>query len=500
MKIVQETSDSIINLALDTIKKEKQALVFVNTKRGAEKQAEDIARKIKEKNEGLVKLGDKIEKVLSRPTPQCTRLGYCIRKGIAFHHAGLHAQQRDIVEEGFKEGVIKIICSTPTLAAGLDLPAFRAIIRDLKRYSGRFGMTYIPVLEFQQMMGRAGRPKYDSFGEGICIAKNERDNEEIYNRYILGEVEDIYSKLAVEPVLRTYLLSLIATNFVSSREEILHFFEKTFWAYQYKDMAELEDKISKMLDLLVEWEFLVSVGKGGGEFVNAEEFSQEKYKATPLGERVAELYIDPLTARDFIIALRKGGKNEVKEFSFLHLISMAPDMQPLIRVRSKEYDDIQEKLVEFEAYLLLNEPSLYDPEHEDFLDGIKTAFVFHEWMEEKDDVYLMEHYNITPGILRIKLGVGDWLLYCCAELCKLTGEKELVKHVNKARFRLKYGVKEELLPLLKFEGIGRVRARMLFKNKIKNVRDVKKALLSTLSNLLGKKIAANLKKQVGEKV
>jgi len=91
-------------------------------------------------------------------------------------------------------------------------------------------------------------------------------------------------------------------------------------------------------------------------------------------------------------------------------------------------------------------------------------------------------------------------LYTILLFFLLIGEKELIKHINKTRFRLKHGVKEELLPLLRFEGIGRIRARKLFNNKIKDVRGVKQASIATLSHLLGKKLAQNMKKQVGEKV
>ena len=65
-------------------------------------------------------------------------------------------KQRELIEDNFREGVIKIICATPTLAYGLSLPAFRSILKDLRRYGPR-GMAYIPVLEYLQMSGRAGR-------------------------------------------------------------------------------------------------------------------------------------------------------------------------------------------------------------------------------------------------------------------------------------------------------------------------------------------------------
>lgn len=147
------SSDATLNICLDTLAKGKQALVFCNTKRGAESQAERTAHAIDTNNPALEALSEDVLNVLASPTKQCRRLATCIRKGVAFHHAGLHAKQRELIENNFREGLIKIICSTPTLAMGLDLPAFRVVIRDLKRFgdSGAWGMQDIPVLEYHQM-------------------------------------------------------------------------------------------------------------------------------------------------------------------------------------------------------------------------------------------------------------------------------------------------------------------------------------------------------------
>ncbi|MEK6874532.1 MAG: helicase-related protein [Nanoarchaeota archaeon] len=132
--IEQKTRDSFLNLILDTLHKQKQALVFVNTKKSAEKQAEDIAKYLKRGSTTHEELAKKILSVLAAPTQQCARLAGCIKAGIAFHHSGLHTKQREIIEEAFKRKDITIICATPTLAAGVDLPAFRAIIKDIKRF------------------------------------------------------------------------------------------------------------------------------------------------------------------------------------------------------------------------------------------------------------------------------------------------------------------------------------------------------------------------------
>ncbi|MBS3165548.1 hypothetical protein J4444_00340 [Candidatus Woesearchaeota archaeon] len=245
--------DDIQRIALETLDMNKQALIFLPSRASAEKTAEDIAKLTSLNNPDIEK---NILGVVSSPTKQCRKLSLCVKKGIAFHHSGLVSSQREIVEDEFKKGNIKIICATPTLAAGVNLPAFRVIIKSLKRYNEKWGMDWIPVLEYLQMAGRAGRPDYEKSGEAIVIAKDEREKEEIYERYICGDPEEIYSKLAVEPVLRTYLLALISSGLINNHESMMEFFSKTFWAYQFKDMNQLEKIMDKMLKLLKDWQFV----------------------------------------------------------------------------------------------------------------------------------------------------------------------------------------------------------------------------------------------------
>ncbi|MBI2658980.1 hypothetical protein HYX05_02655 [Candidatus Woesearchaeota archaeon] len=114
IKLDDEFDSSVLNIALDTIKIGKQALVFANTKKSAEKTAEDISKKIKSDDAQLKLLSDKALNVLSKPTKQCERLAFCLKKGIAFHHAGLTQEQKAIIEDNFRNGAIKIICCTPT--------------------------------------------------------------------------------------------------------------------------------------------------------------------------------------------------------------------------------------------------------------------------------------------------------------------------------------------------------------------------------------------------
>ncbi len=493
--------DDLIRLALETIEKNKQAIIFAPSRASAEKSAEEISNLTIFQHPELEK---EILHAASTPTKQCRRLSHCIRKGIAFHHAGLVEKQRNLIEDEFRKGTIKIVCSTPTLAAGLSLPAFRVIIKSLKRFSGTRGSDWIPVLEYLQMAGRAGRPEYESYGEAISMAKDEKEKEEIYQTYVLGEPEEIYSKLAVEPVLRTYLLSLISSGIISTEKQMKDFFSRTFWAQQFRDFAKLELIMDKMLNLLHQWGFVQIIdGKSDLDFISAKEFNQQKekkFQPTQLGKRISELYLDPLTARHLLDCLSNFSENK-NSFSLLHSISHTLEMRPLLRIKSKEQDKIQEGLVKNYDSLLEKEPSAFDFEYDSFMDSIKTSLFFEAWINEKDEDYLMEEYSIAPGEIRIKTEIADWLLYASEELVKINHPYHLaLKELHKLRIRVQNGVKDDLLPLLKLKGIGRVRARKLVNNGIKDLGDLKKLDLTSLSQILGVALALEVKKQLGEEI
>ena len=226
---------------------------------------------------------------------------------------------------------------------------------------------------------------------------------------------------------------------------------------------------------------------------------QEKLRPTPLGKRVSELYLDPLTARHLSDCLAVFDQHK-NAFSMLQMISHTLEMRPLLRVKSKEQEIIQQELTKRYNFLLKEEPGAHDIEYEDFVNSIKTALFFYAWIDEKDEDYLLEKYDVRPGEVRVKQETADWLLYASEELAMLQDHKTAVKELRKLRLRVEYGVKEELLTLLKLQGIGRIRARKLYSHGIKDIGDIKKTDVTTLSQLLGKAVAESVKKQVGEEV
>jgi len=491
LKLNSYSADSIINLIVDTLKKKKQVLIFVNAKRSAEKVALDIARFLERKkklslNLDLAKLktlSNELVSFLERPTVQCLRLGEAIKYGVCFHHSGLLSEQRELIERSFREGYVKVIVATPTLAAGVDLPAYRVIIRDLKRYS-RGRSVYIPIMEYMQQAGRAGRPKYDTVGEAIIVVSSQSERDKAVNDYINGMPEDIYSKLAVEPILRTFVLSLIASNFFKSEGELISFFSKTFWSYQFEDIDKIKFMIKGIVDELIEMNFL--------------SIRENSYSATHLGKRVAELYLDPLTAYDFVQGLEQIEKFDV--FAVLLLISKSLELRPLPSVYKKEVDELFELIQDVEKDILFDVPSEFDYDFEHFLKSVKFAKLLYDWINETDEEDLLEKYNIRPGELRVKLELVCWLVYALIELVKVLNKTRFVNDLFKLRLRLNYGAKEELIPLLKLKGIGKHRARLLYSKEIKNLGDVKKAGFQKLRSIIGEKIAVKILSQLNVEV
>ncbi len=512
MDIIQTTQNPVIDLVLDTLAKKKQALIFVGSKRSAQKTACDIALELKKQHKTqYLKISESLLSVLNQPTDQCKKLAQSSLYGIAFHHAGLATKQREIIEEQFRNTQLPIIVCTPTLAAGMDLPAFRTILKDVKRFNPPWGMQYIPVLEYLQMAGRAGRPGKEDFGEAILIAQSEAEFEKLTQVYIHGDVEDIYSKLAVEPVLRTYVLSLLATGVCQSRSELLSFFAKTFWAHQYGDMQHIQLIIQKVIDLLHSYKCITVTSteltpqKKTMEFQSATDLVQtdsQPIHVTRLGQRISQLYIDPFSANHIIEGLERCQKTstQITPFAILQLLSSTLELRPLLRVKAKEAKIYDAFLFEHEDELLQDLPTIYDEHYEDFTHSLKTTAYFLDWIDEKSEQELLKLYDIRPGEITAKNTLMDWLLYCSIELAHCLKLSKLYAPLQKIRKRLAYGVKEDVLALLQLKGIGRIRARKLLDKDISSIAQLKSIPFEDLCDILGKGLATDIKHQLGETI
>ncbi|MFQ5892478.1 MAG: DEAD/DEAH box helicase, partial [Candidatus Methanofastidiosia archaeon] len=381
-------------LTIDILREGGQALIFVNTRASARSTARKLSNYLK-------KSGFHSKELEFRESIYEKELSEFSRRGVSFHHAGLARKNRKIIEENFKKNKLKVLVATPTLAAGVNLPARRVIIRDYRRYYQNLGYRSIPVFEIKQMMGRAGRPKYDDRGEAVLLAKEEKEKDFLFEKYILSEPERITSKLSQEPVLRTHILSLIASNYVSSKIELENFFSKTFYAHQYR----IEDVIEKIKNIT--------------QYLRENEFIRD-FQATEFGIKTSQLYIDPTTA----IIFRKALRDEMPDFGILHAICSTPDLSNLY-LRRGEFEIYDALAIERGEEFLLEVPDyIYEPDvYEIFLSELKTAKLIEDWLYETPEEDLCRSYRVGPGDLYVLRENTDWLIYSFSEISKLFSYK-----------------------------------------------------------------------------
>ncbi len=547
----------------DTVESGGQLLIFVSTRKSAQSEArrlsERLLKYLKKEDPGeLARLEDIASDISNNldDSSVSENLANAVRGGVAFHHAGLTSSDRKKVEEGFKKRTIRCLVATPTLAAGVNLPARRVLIRDMKRWDDGYS-KWISVMEIQQMLGRAGRPKYDDKGEAwlLCKGQMARDQaDEIAKRYILGKPENIQSKLASEPPLRMHLLSSIATGGLTDLGSLRKFFKTTFFGYKSKT-NELRDRIDNILTWLTSEDMIIQEGidtelenkyafelqdklenedswddnvpdwvkvakenegivlneksaekshderkfKPSGlgfekaneidDFVSPEiknnKHSSMVYSASEFGNRICQLYLDPLSGATLRSGLRRAIRRlyhnqedmPVNNFSLLYLISSTPDFISFWP-KDSEYQEIITKS-SIEESSLLNESKVEDYH----LSYIKSSSVLEDWIKEATIRSIENKRGIAPGDLRMRTDLAEWLLYASKEIIRAddifgneySNEKEkLIQIIDTLRNRVRHGCKEELLQLVSLRGIGRKRARDLVDFGVTNPIDILK--------------------------
>ncbi len=454
-----------------------KVLVFESTRRNAESTAVKLCEKLR--ISGSKKAAKRI--IEENDGEMSIKLAECVEQGVAFHHAGLLSGQREAVEDEFRRGDVHVIVATPTLAAGVNLPARRVIVKSIYRYDGY--ARRIKVMEYKQMAGRAGRPGMDEEGEAIMIVQ-PKDRKLAVENYILGEPERITSKLGAETHLRFHSLSLLCEGYARSVRELSSFFSDTLFFRQNDISPDFE--LERVVNQLEKWGMVSGSNEG---FMTFDDRQSRNLSVTDFGMLVSRLYIDPLTGFIFKDVLEKCN---LSDLGILHLVCRTPDME---RLYLRKYDD----WVEEEAFAVKDElsyfPSTYSTEYEWFLSEVKTALCLRDWIEEIDENVICEKYSIAPGDLRRIVETAEWLLNALRRVAEFVNYEE-VGRISSLTLRMRHGVKEELLNLIEIKGVGRVRARKLYDRGIKTIDDVVKredTVLKILGKRLGKRIVAAAK-------
>ena len=485
-----------IRLGLDTVAEKHQCLIFAMTRKNAVAWAKeaglDVVKELKpNQKKELEKISKKIlPKEDYDNTKLTSELAKTVKNGTAFHHAGLDQRCRTIIENAFKNRHIKLLTATPTLAAGVNLPARRVVIPSVMRYTNN-GLEKISILEYKQMCGRAGRPQYDDMGESIIIAKGYPD--EILEHYVDGEPEPLESKtLDEDSSLRINLLGFIytASKFnPTSYEKIIKFFSQTFAAYQLSDDSVLEKKVTKQLEKLKEYGMITD---------------ENGFEPTKFGIRIFYLRIDPETAFDMTGYIEDYLRGTKHTFGILYMITNLHEFYSQYLIPDKYQGDMDD-LIDPNEKLYRNQEFLREY-------CFKSLLILYKWIDAMTYQDMSDHFDAEPGdIFYIKENAKD-LVYIFTEIIKFWRDyakenkqkkivseyQSLIDELDLLKLQIQHGVPEKYLELVKLKQIGRVRAQILYKNGFKNRLDLEKAKIEKLAKIdkIGLTIANNIKAEL----
>jgi len=485
-----------IGLGLDTVAEKHQCLIFAMTRKNAVAWAKeaglDVVKELKpNQKKELEKISKKIlPKEDYDNTKLTSELAKTVKNGTAFHHAGLDQRCRTIIENAFKDRHIKLLTATPTLAAGVNLPARRVVIPSVMRYTNN-GLEKISILEYKQMCGRAGRPQYDDIGESIIIAKGYPD--EILEHYVDGEPEPLESKtLDEDSSLRINLLGFIytASKFnPTSYEKIIKFFSQTFAAYQLSDDSVLEKKVTKQLEKLKEYGMITD---------------ENGFEPTKFGIRIFYLRIDPETAFDMTGYIEDYLRGTKHTFGILYMITNLHEFYSQYLIPDKYQGDMDD-LIDPNEKLYRNQEFLREY-------CFKSLLILYKWIDAMTYQDMSDHFDAEPGdIFYIKENAKD-LVYIFTEIIKFWRDyakenkqkkivseyQSLIDELDLLKLQIQHGVPEKYLELVKIKQIGRVRAQILYKNGFKNRLDLEKAKIEKLAKIdkIGLTIANNIKAEL----
>ncbi len=511
--------DSLLVLIEDTFNEMSeygqrwQVLIFRSSRLLTQRTAQRVAMFMRTHHYYELFDGNLVAQELERKVSEKTNLTELLielsKWGVAFHHSGLSRIEREIIENSFRRGLIGVLVATPTLAAGVNLPARRVIIEE-KYYDPEIGSRVeLSTADYKQRGGRAGRPGYDVVGEVFLIAKNRDTLERFVEKYVLGKAEEAKPVSGyVIPVVYSQVLALIVSKSKLSQRDLLDFFDKTFFAHyarihgDYYGLSILRSNILGAIDYLKKTDLIQEVPCND---------NSKCFRSTALGKKLTYLYLKPTSAKPILDLFRyweaslsaEVSWNRRKEIELLFAISAAPEslvvlrrllgkLNSLIETISSETPIIHElnafiptefwQIIEYKGRFL-------SAEDEELLAILGGTYILHRWIQGEPVGNILNPFlpNFGPGDLNELTRVASWLAYCAAELGATLGlPLTLIEQIKKLARRIHYGVPEELLLFVEnVESIGRTRALALKKAGLDTLEKIAAASLSELKRVEG---------------
>ena len=475
-------NDVVVKVIEKAIDDKSQALAFVSTRRFTESLATYVSGKINKKinkvqREKFKEVSEKLlevpKKKGSLPTSTCLKLAEVAEKGVAFHHAGLFNEQKEIIEDEFRNGNILMITATPSLMYGVNLPSKSVVIRDHTRWTSN-GPQSIPVFDYEQMSGRAGRPQYDDVGYSYLIAKTMDEAMNLEAFYIEGDIELTNSKLVDnKDAIYRQIIAQIASSLSKNLDDLTDFFGKTLYGYQMNNNPSMsffaEESLKYELETALNFLLKNGIIRATPEGLNTTEFGNLIARSNYTVETAVKI-------KEYL-----NGMNEFNPDEFIYALSETPDL-PLITFKGrKSKDPVQEKLSESGLFAV----DIGNPE--------ATTVSLIEWINERSEYDIENKYNVYSASTRRSAYEASRLVIFAKKTSEVLGEYSYLKDFDFLSARLYYGVKEDIIPLVVgVKRLGRKRARNVVQIFGNDLTDISESELQKIDGI-GPKLASKIK-------
>nr|XP_046232065.1 helicase POLQ-like isoform X4 [Scatophagus argus] len=503
--------DHVIALVTEVIPTHS-CLVFCPTKKNCENVAGMICKYLKEE---FLRHREAEKAVLLRELRAsgggalCPVLRRTVPYGLAYHHSGLTSEERKLVEEAYSNGVLCLLSCTSTLAAGINLPARRVILR-----SPYVATDFLKRSQYKQMVGRAGRAGIDSVGESILILQDKDRN--MAKSLVCAPMENCYSNLLHDggKCLQSLILSLVGLNITSSVDQVIDFLSGTLLYVQQRHLCvetSLWDVVRRCVNLLKDKDLIT---------VNAQPHGQT-LQVTKLGKATYKGSVD-LTFSDVLYRDLSKGLDGLLLNSCLHLVYLVtpydmisqckPDWMTYFRqftLLSAAEQRMSAVVGVPESFIARKAAGQTVKKGVDMeaVGRMYLALVLFGLLKETNLWSIADKFQLSRGFVQTLVNSSSAFCSCvlhfAEELEEFWPYKALLTELTR---RLSYCVKAELIPLMEVAGVMESRAKQLYNAGYKTLTHLANAdpavLSKAIENLYRKQanqIVASAKMLVNEK-
>jgi helicase len=380
-----------------------------------------------------------------------------------FHNADLLLKDRLALEDRFKNKDLRVIVATSTLAWGLNLPARRVIVTGVHR-----GLSVVENYDVWQMVGRAGRPRFDPVGDAYILVPETQKREWITKlnkkspirstllEYVGREDNPHYKTLAF------HVVSEIHRGTIKTKEAFKDWFSYSL-AY-YQDIGFNEDVLENTINLLLQCK-AIKINEDG------------EYQCTAIGTIASMFYFSPFDVSDLRRNFRFVFEKNIGDNDFALAMALG-NIDSFRWGVVNRYEREQMSGFELKVKRMFGENSFT-------ASAIKMGFAYYNMLKGIKNV---PAFQALQGALTVDLDRTMQVVTAIDSMASRWDKKEELKTL---RLRLRYGVGPELVQLCQIPNIGQVRAKRLVKQRIKNLDDFLSFDEATLASVMkcSKKLA-----------